>query len=184
MWKRAVRDQGWHCARYGSVNVSQKHYTLTQPETLGLIDNTLLNKKQMLCMYTVFSMQYSMANRRGGRLLCWPRLELNKQYNARTSTDITTVMHVAVNMIGARHWCGVVLIMGHRHQWRHRLGVSWRRTPFILNDDRLLYPALFFKSITLRVWALSSSNLYNYFQHWISFLVIIITCPYDHNWKS
>ena len=60
-------------------------------------------------------------------------------------------MHVAVNMVGARRWCGVVLIMGHRHQWRHRLGVSWRRTQFILHDDRLLYPALFFKSITLRV---------------------------------
>ena len=62
-------------------------------------------------------------------------------------------MHVAVNMVGARRWCGVVLITGHRHKWRHRLGVSWRRTPFtfILNDDRLLYPALFFKSITLRV---------------------------------
>ena len=37
-------------------------------------------------------------------------------------------MHVAVNMVGARRWCGVVLILGHRHQWRHRLGVSWRRT--------------------------------------------------------
>ena len=43
------------------------HYTLTQPETLGLIDNTLLNKKlktNVMYMYTVFSMQYSMANRR------------------------------------------------------------------------------------------------------------------------
>ena len=29
-------------------------------------------------------------------------------------------MHVAVNMVGVRRWCGVVLIMGHRHQWRHR----------------------------------------------------------------
>ena len=57
-----------------------------------------------------------------------------------------TVMHVAVNMVGARRWCGVI-IMGHRHQWRHQLGVSWRRTPFtfILHDDRLLYPALFFE---------------------------------------
>ena len=59
-------------------------------------------------------------------------------------------MHVAVNMVGARRWCGVVLFMGHGHQWRHRLGVSWRRIPFtfILNDDRLLYPALCFKTIT------------------------------------
>ena len=43
------------------------HYTLTQPETLRLIDNTLLNKKlktNVMYMYTVFSMQYSMANRR------------------------------------------------------------------------------------------------------------------------
>ena len=37
-------------------------------------------------------------------------------------------MHVAVNMVGARRWWGVVLILGHRHQWRHRLGISWRRT--------------------------------------------------------
>ena len=57
-------------------------------------------------------------------------------------------MHVAVNMVGVRRWCGIVLIMGHRHQWRHRLGVLFT---FILNDDRLLHPALFFKSITLRV---------------------------------
>ena len=75
-------------------------------------------------------------------------------------------MHVAVNMVGARRWCGVVLILGHRHQWRHRLGISCQSTPFtfILNDDRL-HPALLFKSITLRVKALSLSNLYNYFQH-------------------
>ena len=48
------------------------HYTLTQPESLGLIDNKWLNKnlKQMLWMYTVFSMQNSMENRRDGRLLC------------------------------------------------------------------------------------------------------------------
>ena len=41
----------------------------------------------------------------------------------------------------------VVLIMGHCHQWRHQIGVSWLRTPFtfILHDDRLLYPALFFQ---------------------------------------
>ena len=66
-------------------------------------------------------------------------------------------MLVAVNMVGARRWCSVVLMLGHRFQCPHHLGVSWRRTPFtfILNDDRLLYTALFFKSITLRVWALS-----------------------------
>ena len=34
-------------------------------------------------------------------------------------------MHVAVNMVGARRWCSVVLMLGHLHQWRHRLGVSW-----------------------------------------------------------
>ena len=75
-------------------------------------------------------------------------------------------MHVAVNMVGARRWCCVVLILGHCHERRHRLGISWRRTPFtfILNDDRL-HPALFFKSITLRVKVLSLSNLYHYFQH-------------------
>ena len=39
-------------------------------------------------------------------------------------------MHVALDMIGVRRWCSVVLIMGHRHRWRHRLGISWRRTRF------------------------------------------------------
>ena len=39
-------------------------------------------------------------------------------------------MHVAVNMVGARQWCSVVLMLGHRRQWRHRFGVSLRRTPF------------------------------------------------------
>ena len=41
-------------------------------------------------------------------------------------------MHVAVNMVSARHWCGVVLIKGHRHQWRYGLGVSLRGTPLTL----------------------------------------------------
>ena len=101
------------------------HYTLTQPETLGLINvHCILN--------AIFN----------GKQTKWASSMLTK-----------IAMHVAVNMVGARRWCGVVLIMGHCHQWRHRLGVSWRRSPytFILNDDRLLYPALFFKSITLRV---------------------------------
>ena len=62
-------------------------------------------------------------------------------------------MHVSVNMAGARRWCSVVLMLGHRHQWRHRFRVSWPITlfTFILHDDRLLYPALFSKSITLWV---------------------------------
>ena len=34
-------------------------------------------------------------------------------------------MHVAVNMDDARHCHGVVLMLGHRRQWRHRFGVSW-----------------------------------------------------------
>ena len=52
---------------------------------------------------------------------------------------------------------------------------------FITHDDRLLYPASFSKSIALRVEELSLSNLYHYFQHQITFLVIFITYPYDHN---
>ena len=32
-------------------------------------------------------------------------------------------MHVAVNMVGARRWCSVVLMLGHRRQCRHELGV-------------------------------------------------------------
>ena len=35
--------------------------------------------------------------------------------------------HVVVNMVGAIHWCSVVLMLGHRSHWRHRFGVSWRR---------------------------------------------------------
>ena len=31
------------------------------------------------------------------------------------------VMHVAVNMVGARRWCSVVLMLDHRRQCRHRL---------------------------------------------------------------
>ena len=30
-------------------------------------------------------------------------------------------MHVAVNMVGAKRWCGVVLIMALGCQWRHGL---------------------------------------------------------------
>ena len=60
-------------------------------------------------------------------------------------------MHVAVNIVGARRWCSIVLMLGHRRQKRHRFGVLWRRTPFtfIPHDDRLLYPASFSKLITL-----------------------------------
>ena len=50
-------------------------------------------------------------------------------------------MHVAVNMVGARRWCSVVLMLGHRRQSR-RLVAAFT---FILNDDSLLYTALFFK---------------------------------------
>ena len=31
-------------------------------------------------------------------------------------------MHVAVNMVGARRWCSVVLMLGSRRQCRHPLG--------------------------------------------------------------
>ena len=54
------------------------------------------------------------------------RIEDNTDY-ARISTDIIftcilldTVMHVTVNMDGARRCCSVVLMLGHRHQRRHR----------------------------------------------------------------
>ena len=54
-------------------------------------------------------------------------------------------MHGAVNMVDARRWCSVVLMLGQRCKCRHRFGISLRRIPFtfILNDDRLLYTALF-----------------------------------------
>ena len=58
------------------------------------------------------------------------RIKDNTNY-ARTSTDIistcilgATVMHVTVNMDGAGRCCSVVLMLGHRRQWRHRFGVS------------------------------------------------------------
>ena len=71
-------------------------------------------------------------------------------------------MHVAVNMVGARRWCSVVLMLGSRRQCRHPLGgirlaaSAWRLVAaypvtIIFNNDRLLYTALFFKSIFLRV---------------------------------
>ena len=46
-------------------------------------------------------------------------------------------MPLVVNMVGARRWCSVVLMLGHRPQWRHRFGVWWRRTAFtsIPHDD-------------------------------------------------
>ena len=37
-------------------------------------------------------------------------------------------MHVAVKMDGARRCYSVVLMLGHRFQWRHRFGVSWSLT--------------------------------------------------------
>ena len=40
------------------------HYTLTQPETLGLIDKTLLNKNLKTNVMDVHYVQYSMKNRR------------------------------------------------------------------------------------------------------------------------
>ena len=59
------------------------------------------------------------------------RFEDNTDY-ARTSTDIIftcilreTVMYVTVNMVGAKHCCGVVLMLGHCRQWRHQFRVSW-----------------------------------------------------------
>ena len=57
------------------------HYTLTQPETLGLIYNTLLNKKLKT------NVMYSQCN-----------IQWQTDETRRTSTDINTVMHVAVNM--------------------------------------------------------------------------------------
>ena len=54
------------------------------------------------------------------------RIEDNTD-NARTSTDIIftcilldTVMHVTVNMDGARRCCSVVLMLGYRRQRQHR----------------------------------------------------------------
>ena len=34
-------------------------------------------------------------------------------------------MHVTVNMDGARRCFSVVLMLGHRRQWRNQFGVSW-----------------------------------------------------------
>ena len=56
--------------------------------------------------------------------------------------------HMALNMDGARRRCSVVIMLGHRRQWRHWFGVPFKFNP---RNDRLLYPASFSKSITLRV---------------------------------
>ena len=62
-------------------------------------------------------------------------------------------MHVTVNMDGARRCCSVVLMLGHRRQWRHRFGVSLslRLFPVMI---RLLNPASFTKSITASLGAI------------------------------
>ena len=71
-------------------------------------------------------------------------VKLNRQYRQPTtlaqilsSRVYTLVMHVVVNMVGARRWCSVVLMLGHLRQWRHRFGVSWPRTALtsIPHDD-------------------------------------------------
>ena len=75
-----------------------------------------------------------------------------------------TVMHVAVNMVGARQWCGVVLIVINGGIGLASRGGVPRLRLFSRMIDCYTLP-YFIKSITLRVHALSSSNLYNYFQH-------------------
>ena len=92
VWKIAVIDEGWHCARYGFVNV-YAHYTLAQPETLGLINNALPNKKNLKNVLDVHSIPIEIFNgkQRGQRLLCWPGFLIPHLYdtdNAGTSTDI------------------------------------------------------------------------------------------------
>ena len=88
VWKIAVKDQGWHCARDGSVNVSHT-YTLTQPETLGLIDNTLPNKKLETNVMDVHSILIEIFNckqtRRASSMLT---RKIEVKQTIRTSTDI------------------------------------------------------------------------------------------------
>ena len=93
------------------------HYTLTQPETLGLIDNTLLNKKLKTNVMDVH---------------CILNAIFNGKQTRRASSMLTKQWRIQHRANPAcappPYWCGIVLIMGHCHQWWHRLGVSWRRS--------------------------------------------------------
>ena len=100
---------------------SHRHYTLTQPETPGLIDNTLSNKyKKNECygwLYSHWNIQWQAGSVNSG-----PVSSLITQHwscRQRTHTDaIFTCKHcMHVNGVGGRRWGSVVLILGHRPQW-------------------------------------------------------------------
>ena len=62
-------------------------------------------------------------------------------------------MHVAVNIVGARRRCSVVLMLGHRRQWGHRFGVcrpGLRLFPVSID----CFPDSFSKSITVSLGAI------------------------------
>ena len=45
-----------------------------------------------------------------------------------------------VNMVGARSWCSVVLMLGHCRQCRHRLGISPHLRLFLMLTDCYTLP--------------------------------------------
>ena len=65
------------------------HYTLTQPETLGLINNTLLNKNLKTNVMDVHCILNAILNGKQTRRASSMLTKIGvKQDNARTSTDI------------------------------------------------------------------------------------------------
>ena len=147
----------------------------------------------MLWMYTVFWLNNSLTNRRNGRLLCWPRLKLNR----RTTYALAQILSSRVCTL--RHCNARGCECGRRETFMQCCSnagppSSMPASPWCLVAAYPVYVyshwwqtvihCLIFQIINLRVWALSLSNLYHYFQHWISFLVIFTTCPYDNNLKS
>ena len=74
-------------------------------------------------MNVLFSLEYLMAK---------TRIEVKQTTRTTQRTHLhrhylhVYTQHVVVEMVGARHWCSVVLMLGHRRHWRHRFGVSRR----------------------------------------------------------
>ena len=55
-----------------------------------------------------------------------PGLKLSRQHEKQRTHEHRHYLHVytqhvAVNMVGARHQCSVVFMLGHCRHWRHRL---------------------------------------------------------------
>ena len=142
------------------------HYTLTQPETLGLIDNTLLNKNLKTNVMEVHCILNAIFNGKQMRLASSMLTKIGVEQTIRTThalAQILSRLHVYYTL---RHCNARGCEYGRREtlvRCCSNYGPSssiaasvWHLVaayPVYIysHSDRLLYPALFFKSITLRV---------------------------------